>query len=339
MIAVRILRHGVVIREQVVRELPVHLGRGPDNDVVLFDASVSRRHAVVETDAAGELVVRDVGSRNSVHIGPRLVSEAHGPRVVRCLLGRAEIEVERLSADDTLELRPHEEAAFEHRRTTADHVRYVALGVAAWLALAVFDSGFWSPWQQNRTGVLLGHALGALATLPLAAFTLLGILRLAGRRIRIADTLRGLAIVGLVCVAITVAIAATYYALPAGTYSALDGAAGIAFTVWAVVHLAALRRPGRGAWFRAAWGAAALVLLVGIQSVGSLAQRRMGMPQVDHHVQPPLGSFTGPRRPTGAYLDRLGAAADTAGRRAAEVHAKHSSARADRARAAAGAGN
>jgi hypothetical protein len=61
----------------------------------------------------------------------------------------------------------------------------------------------------------------------------------------------------------------------------------------------------------------------------------MGMPQVDHHVQPPLGSVTGPHRPLGAYFDRLAEASNTAAERAAEVSAKHSAARMARARASA----
>jgi hypothetical protein len=63
----------------------------------------------------------------------------------------------------------------------------------------------------------------------------------------------------------------------------------------------------------------------------------MGMPQVDHHVQPPLGSVTGPHRPLAGYFDRLAAAADTAAERAAEVNAKHAAARAARARVSASA--
>jgi hypothetical protein len=332
-IAVRVLRQGAVVREQVFRDLPVRVGRAPDSDVVLFDPSVSRAHAVIETDAAGEIVIRDAGSRNAVHLGPRAVSEAHGAGVVRCLLGRTEIEVERLPAGDTLELRPEDRALFEQRRTIADHVRYVALGVVAWLALVVGDSDFWSPWQQNRAGTLLGHTLGAAVTLPLAAFVLLGVLRLAGRRMRIADTLRALALVAWAYALATVVLALLYYALPAGAHGQVAALAGTALMVWSVVFLASLRRPGPGRLFRIAWGVAALALVAGMQTVGSLAQRRMGMPQVDHELQPPLGPLAGPNRPMGTYLDALGTASEAAARNAADVHARHASSRAARARA------
>ena len=330
MIAVRVLHEGRVVREHVVPGPAVRVGRGPENDVVLFDSSVSRVHAVIESDASGELVVRDLGSRNAVRLGPRPVTEAHG-RVVRCLLGRVEIEVERLGTEDTLELRPRDLAGFEHRRSIADHARYVALAVAAWLAMVVGGPDLWSPWQQNRAGVLLGHCLAAIVTLPIAGLVLLGFLRVAGRRVRIADTLRALAVVTLVFAGSRAVFTAGYYALPSGAFATVKDVVEIALTVWAVVYLAALRRAGRSLWFRATWAGATLALIGGLQLVGTLAQRRMGMPQADHHVQPPVASITGPHRPLDAYFDRLGEASNVAAEHAAEVNAKHAAARAARA--------
>jgi hypothetical protein len=248
-----------------------------------------------------------------------------------------EIEVERLGTEDTLELRPSDVAGFEQRRSMADHARYVALAAAAWLALVVGAPEFWSPWQQNRTGVILGHCLAALILLPVAGLVLLGFLRLAGRRVRIADTLRAFAVVACVFAASKAVLTIAYYALPSGAFATAKQLLDIAVTVWAVVYLASVRRAGRSVWFRAAWGSAALLLIVGVYGLGALTQRRMGMPQVDHHVQPPLGSVTGPHRPLAGYFDRLAAAADTAAERAAEVNAKHAAARAARARVSASA--
>ena len=54
MIAVRVRRNGTFVREALFRDLPVTLGRGPENDVVLFDPSVSRAHARLEADELGE---------------------------------------------------------------------------------------------------------------------------------------------------------------------------------------------------------------------------------------------------------------------------------------------
>ena len=337
MIAVRVLHQGVIVREQVLPALPVRVGRAPENDVVLFDSSVSRAHAVIESDAAGELVVRDLGSRNAVRLGPRAVTEAHGRRVVRCLLGRVEIEVERLGTEDTLDLKPSDLAGFEQRRSIADHARYVALAAAAWLAMVVGGPDLWSPWQQNRTGVVLGHCLAAMVVLPVAGLVLLGFLRLAGRRVRIADTLRAFAVVAWVSAASKAALTVTYYAFPPGAFATFKQLLDIAVTIWAVVYLASLRRAGRGIWFRTAWGGATLLLIVGVYGLGALTQRRMGVPQVDHHVQPPLGAVTGPHRSLGAYFDRLAEASNVAAERAAEVNAKHSAARAARARVSASA--
>ncbi|HEU0105723.1 MAG TPA: FHA domain-containing protein [Vicinamibacteria bacterium] len=338
MIAVRVLHQGVIVREHVLPGLPVRVGRGPENDLVLFDSSVSRAHAVIESDASGELVVRDLGSRNAVRLGPRPVTEAHGGRVVRCLLGRVEIEVERLGTEDTLELRPSDLAGFEQRRSIADHARYVALAAAAWLAMVVGGPGLWSPSQQNRTGVILGHCLAAMVTLPVAGLVLLGFLRLAGRRVRIADTLCAFAVVALVFAGSRAVLTAAYYALPSDAFAMVKDILEIGLTVWAVVHLAALRRAGRSVWFRVAWGGATVVLIAGLEVLGTLTQRRLGMPEVNHHVQPPLASVTGPHRSLGTYFDRLAEASNIAAERAAEVNAKHSAARVARARASATAG-
>jgi hypothetical protein len=336
-IAVRVLNHGVVVREQLLSGLPVRVGRAPDNDFVLFDPSVSRAHAVIEADASGDLVVRDLGSRNAVHLGPRPVTEAHGHRVVRCLLGRVEIEVERLGTEDTLELRPSDVAGYERRRSTVDHARYVALAAAAWLAMAVGAPDFWSPWQQNRTGVVLGHLLAALITLPVAGLVLLGFLRLARRRLRIADPLRALAVVAGVFAASKAAFIVTYYAFSPGAFATVNRFLDVAVTVWAVIYLASVRRAGRGLWFRAAWGSATILLILGVYGLGALSQRRMGMPEVEHHVQPPLASVTGPHRSLNDYFDRLAEASNEAAASAAEVNAKHAAARAARARISASA--
>ena len=52
---------------------PFTIGRGPDCDLSLADLSVSRRHAVVETTDSGELVIRDLQSRNRLTVD----GEAH----------------------------------------------------------------------------------------------------------------------------------------------------------------------------------------------------------------------------------------------------------------------
>ena len=155
--------------------------------------------------------------------------------------------------------------------------------------------------------------------------------------VRIADTLQALAIVALVFAGSRAALTAMYYALPTDVFATVKQMVEIGLSVWAVVHLAALRRAGRGVWFRAAWGGATLALIAGMHFLGALAQERMGVPQVDHHVQPPLSSMAGPHRSLSSYFDRLAEASTTAAERAAEVNAKHAAARAARARVSASA--
>lgn len=66
-------RNGDVLHRHRVDALPIRIGRGYDNDYVLDDAYAAPRHAVVESDGEGGLVLRDLGSRNGVvHAGKRV---------------------------------------------------------------------------------------------------------------------------------------------------------------------------------------------------------------------------------------------------------------------------
>jgi hypothetical protein len=46
--------------------LPIRIGRGYDNDVILDDDYAAASHAVVEADAEGRLQLRDLGTRNGI---------------------------------------------------------------------------------------------------------------------------------------------------------------------------------------------------------------------------------------------------------------------------------
>jgi hypothetical protein len=64
--------NGDVLHRHALQALPIHIGRGYDNDFILDDAYAAPRHAVVELDAGGQLVLRDLGSKNGVvHKGRR----------------------------------------------------------------------------------------------------------------------------------------------------------------------------------------------------------------------------------------------------------------------------
>jgi hypothetical protein len=66
-------RNGDVLQRRRVDALPVRLGRGYDNEVILDDDYAAASHARIEQDAAGRLVLRVLGSRNGLnHRGKRL---------------------------------------------------------------------------------------------------------------------------------------------------------------------------------------------------------------------------------------------------------------------------
>jgi pSer/pThr/pTyr-binding forkhead associated (FHA) protein len=66
-------RNGDVLQRHCVEALPIRLGRGYDNELILDDDYVAPSHARIERDAAGRLVLRDLGTRNGLnHRGKRL---------------------------------------------------------------------------------------------------------------------------------------------------------------------------------------------------------------------------------------------------------------------------
>lgn len=68
-------RNGEVLHRHQVNALPIRLGRGYDNDFIVDDAHAAPRHAVIEADDDGQLVLRDLGTKNGVvHLGKRKTS-------------------------------------------------------------------------------------------------------------------------------------------------------------------------------------------------------------------------------------------------------------------------
>ena len=65
-------RAGEVLHRHQVAHLPIHIGRAYDNDVILDDVHTAAHHAIVDADANGQLLIRDLDSRNGlVHGGKR----------------------------------------------------------------------------------------------------------------------------------------------------------------------------------------------------------------------------------------------------------------------------
>jgi hypothetical protein len=86
-------RNGDVLHRHQVNALPIRLGRGYDNDVIVDDAHCAPRHAIIESDQDGRIVLRDLGSKNGViHQGRRKSSLVmSGDTVVR--LGHTTLRV------------------------------------------------------------------------------------------------------------------------------------------------------------------------------------------------------------------------------------------------------
>lgn len=59
-------RNGEVRHRHQVAALPIRLGRAYDNDFILDDLHASAHHAIVQEDADGTLLIRDVGSENGL---------------------------------------------------------------------------------------------------------------------------------------------------------------------------------------------------------------------------------------------------------------------------------
>ena len=85
--------NGEVQQRQRIASLPIRIGRGYDNDFILDDAHTAARHAIVEDDGDGGLLLRDLGSQNGViHRGQRQLQVAlSGNSIVR--LGHTRLRV------------------------------------------------------------------------------------------------------------------------------------------------------------------------------------------------------------------------------------------------------
>ena len=78
-------RNGDVLHRHQVDAMPIRLGRGYDNDFIVDDAHCAARHAIIESDQDGRMVLRDLGTKNGViHQGRRKASLViSGDTVVR----------------------------------------------------------------------------------------------------------------------------------------------------------------------------------------------------------------------------------------------------------------
>jgi FHA domain-containing protein len=317
-IAIRLLADGATVREEVFREPSLVIGRGPESDFVIVDASVSRRHACIRTDEAGQVWIEDAGSRNGLRTEAGRVDRAAVPAggALRCWLGAAEVELALAEADATLEIAAPTHAEGTGRLRSA---AFWAAGIAAWGGLMLLQASFWSPWQQDRLTRVSWLILGAAVALPVLAFVLVGLLRIAGRRARVRDALRGLALVSWGWVLLALLDAALSYVLGVGAHGVLSLLLLNAGVAVSVAYLASVgRRGGHSGRFFAAWAAVVAVLLAGFNAAGRLAAQQAGVPQLDYELNMPIAGVTGPAHPLDGYLEGVRAAFAIAERRAAE---------------------
>ncbi|MCC8986517.1 MAG: sigma 54-interacting transcriptional regulator [Candidatus Contendobacter sp.] len=72
----------------------VRIGSAPDNDMVLTDRAVSRRHAEIRMTPDG-LLLRDLGSTNGTFINNVRITEAYIPELAECRLGYSQLLIRR----------------------------------------------------------------------------------------------------------------------------------------------------------------------------------------------------------------------------------------------------
>lgn len=288
MLVVRILRDGAVVREELFRSTPVTIGRSPSCHLILTDPSVSREHARIDRDPGGGFVIIDGAGTNGLYAGPRRVASERFSGRLRARLGLAEIEIEEVSADPTQPISLEDLHRLDQRRTPITWARYSVITLAALVLETVMEPEFWSPWNSQRAVGVVWQSMSALVVILVSASILLGLLKAARRKVRMADVLNHFAVyawLGPLSLALSTL---AYYVLSDGLASALRSWLPSLAVVVFLTQAAALRRPGPSAAFRGGWAAALLLVLLGIDFTRSYAARRMGQPEVDHTMQAPI---------------------------------------------------
>lgn len=312
MLVIRVLRDGVPVREQLFKSTPIRIGRSPDCDLVLTDPSVSRDHARIERDSTGALFIFDGAGTNGLYAGPRRVASEPLSTRLRARLGLAEIEIEEVSAEATQPISLEDLHGLDQRRTPLTWVKYVVIALVALILETILLPEFWSPWNSQRlVGVVWQGASELVAILVLASI-LLGLLRAAGRKARMADVLSHFAVyTWLRPLAVAVSLLG-YYLLSDGLASSLRSWLPSLAIVAFLAQAASIRRPPPNRRVRWRWAALALLVLIGVEFTRSYSAQRMGQPEMDHTVQAPMpGLGTGPA----VSFEEYGAAVEAAGKK------------------------
>jgi hypothetical protein len=238
----------------------------------------------------------------SLHVDGRAVESAplEGPLVVR--IGQTSIELEPVAESPTLEIPVTGWRPERRRRGVPACLAYLALGVAGVLIGKLVEPSFWSPWNHTRWIGLLGDAITTGLALPLAAGALFLVLKVIGRLVRMADTLRALALLAWLFPVLNVVFLAAYYPLAPSQLSLFQGALAAVAVAIALATLASVRREPRSLAFTSAWAATVLVVIAGLATMASMSSRQTGEPNVDLSLQAPLAGYAGRAESLDDYL-------------------------------------
>ena len=170
-------RNGDVLQRQCVDKLPIRIGRGYGNDVILDDDYAAASHAIVEPDAAGHLVLRDLGSRNGIVVAGKRRQDAvlADDTVVR--IGHTSLRVRAADFPVAPELVDHTLHGWEGVLPGA--VGLLLTGVVALLVRWLSDTEFFEPARYAEA--LAGGLAAALLWGGMWAFAN----RLFGRHARL----------------------------------------------------------------------------------------------------------------------------------------------------------
>jgi hypothetical protein len=300
------------VREAVFTELPVTLGRGPGNTVVLADPSVSREHARVELGEDGRPRLVDLGSRNGLLLGRRAVPEIVLDRRVVCRIGRVAVELEPVPDAPTLELDAREWRRLDRRRPLLHPLLYLAGGICGMIVGGMLQPSFWSPWDHTRWSGLAAIAIGGSVMLLFLAGVLLVVLKTLGRPVRMADTMRAVSLLAWLNPAGTLLRLGAYYVLSSAAFGWLDSVTTALIVTTVVVTAASVRRERRSARFLLAWAGGTLLVIVAAAAAWAANQRQEGQPSIDLRVQAPLAGYAGRAESLDGYLGEVRAAASDA---------------------------
>lgn len=310
-LAIRVLRDGFSVREQLFRTTPIRIGRSAECDLILTDPSVSRDHAHIEPHPDGGFVIVDGSGTNGLYSGPRRVDSERFSGRLRARLGLVEIEMEEVTADETQPISLEDLHRLDQRRTPLTWAGYVLAALCALNLEWTLAPGFWSPWNSQRLVGAVWQSGAALVAILIAASILLALLRAGARKVRMADVLRHFAVFMWLRPLAVAAGLLGYYLFSDGLAGWLRAWLPSIATIIFVAQAAVIRKPPPNRTLRWRWGGVALLIIAGVELTQSYAARKMGQAAVDYHVQPPApGLGTGPMVDFATYASDVEAAGE-----------------------------